>query len=101
MKNKIFAVTAVLVVIGIIIVAIKGFNVDFCYKQHSLIYIELGQDFNSNDIKAITNEVFSKQKVEIQSSGSYKDNLVINVESVTDEQKEALKQELLEELSKK
>jgi preprotein translocase subunit SecF len=96
MKNKIFAVTAVLVVIGIIIVAVAGFNVDFCYKHHNLIYIELGQDFNSNDIKAITNEVFPKQKVEIQSSGAYKDNLVINVESVSKEQKETLVNKLNE-----
>ena len=90
MKNKIFAVAAIIVVIGIIVVAIKGFNVDFCYKQHDVIYIELGKDFNVSDIKSITNEVFPKQKVEIQSSGAYKDNLVISVESVTDEQKQNL-----------
>lgn len=90
MKNKIFAIATGIVIIGIIVVAVLGFNVDYCYKQHNLIYIELGKDFNNNDIKAITNDVFAKQNVVINSSGTYKDNLVLSVESVTEDQKQNL-----------
>ena len=40
MKNKIFAIATGIVIIGIIVVAVLGFNVDYCYKQHNLVYIE-------------------------------------------------------------
>ena len=96
MKNKILAISAFIIIIGIIVVAVLGFKVDFCYKQHNLIYIELGQDFNNKDIQTITDEVFPKQNVQIQSSGAYKDNLVIGVESITDEQKQNLSTKLNE-----
>lgn len=96
MKNKIFALTACIVVIGIIVVAVLGFRVDYCYKQHNLVYIELGKDFNTNDIKAITNEVFPNQSAEIQTSGTYNDNIVINVNEITDEQKQTLSNKLNE-----
>ena len=90
MKNKIFLGLGVIILIGIIVVSIWGFNVEYSYKNNSSIFIEIGKDFNINDIKAITNEVFPKEKVEIQKTGSYSDNVVIKVNNVTDEQKELL-----------
>lgn len=91
MKNKIFLIIAgVIILIGIVVVSIWKFNVDFSYKNNSSINIEIGKEFNIKDIKAITNEVFPKQKVEIQKTGVYSDNVVIKVDSVTDEQKELL-----------
>lgn len=96
MKNKILAVAAVIILVGIIIVAVLGFKVDYCYRQHNLVYIELGQDFNTSDIKAITNEVFQKENVIIQSSGVYSDNIVLSVNQITDEQKSLLSQKINE-----
>lgn len=90
MKNKFFALAAVVVLVGIIVAVIFKFNVGYSYKGHQLISIEIGQEFNENDIKAITNEVFPKQQVEIQSSGVYKDVLILSVQEVTDEQKNNL-----------
>ena len=83
MKNKIFLGLGVIILIGIIVVSIWGFNVEYSYKNNSSIFIEIGKDFNINDIKAITNEVFPKEKVEIQKTGSYSDNVVIKVNNVT------------------
>lgn len=90
MKNKIFVISSIVILIGIIIVAILGFNVDFCYKNHNLIDVTIGQDFNISDIKAITDEVFKDKKVEIQKTGSYSDGVVIKVDEVTEEQKQLL-----------
>lgn len=90
MKNKVFVISSIVIFIGIIIVAILGFNVDFCYKNHNLIDITIGQDFNISDIKAITDEVFKNKKVEIQKTGSYSDGVVIKVDEVTEEQKQLL-----------
>lgn len=90
MKNKIFIGLAIVIVVGIIIAATLGFNIDINYKNYSLIDIEIGQDFNISDVKAITDEVFGKQVVEIQKSGTYNDNLIIKTEGITDDQKNQL-----------
>ena len=90
MKNKIFVGLGIVILIGIIIIAVFGFNVDMSFKNHNLVDITIGQDFNIDDIKAITNEVFPKQNIEIQKSGLYSDNLVIKVTEINDEQKNLL-----------
>ncbi|MBR1654253.1 MAG: hypothetical protein IJ690_04815 [Clostridia bacterium] len=87
MKNKLFIGLAVVILIGIIVIAAFGFNVDYTYKHHSLIDINIGKEFNVSDIKAITDEVFGKEKVEIHKAGTYSDKVVIKVKSVSDEQK--------------
>lgn len=90
MKNKILIGLAIVIIIGIIIITFLGFNVDICYKNYNLVDIKIGQDFNINDIKQITNEVFPKKSVEIQKAGVYSDNLVIKVNEISDEQKNTL-----------
>ena len=87
MKNKILIGLAIVILVGIIITVAVGFNVDMCYRDYNLLDIKIGQDFNINDIKTITNEVFQKQNVEIQKAGVYSDNVVIKVNNITDEQK--------------
>lgn len=87
MKNKILIGLAIVILVGIIITVAVGFNVDMCYRNYNLVDIKIGQDFNINDIKTITNEVFQKQNVEIQKAGVYSDNVVIKVNNITDEQK--------------
>ena len=90
MKNKIFLGLSIVVLVGIIIIAVFGFNVDFAYKNYHLVDIKIGQDFSISDIKAITNEVFANKKVEIQKAGVYSDNVVIKVDEISDEQKNTL-----------
>lgn len=90
MKNKIFVGLSVIILIGIIVIAVFGFNVDFSYKNYHLIDIKIGQDYNISDIKAITNEVFANQNIEIQKAGVYNDNVVIKVNEINDEQKNTL-----------
>ena len=85
MKNKILRGLAIVILVGIIITVAVGFNVDMCYRDYNLVDIKIGQDFNINDIKTITNEVFQKQNVEIQKAGVYSDNVVIKVNNITDE----------------
>lgn len=90
MKNKIFVGLAIIILIGIVIVSVLGFKVDICYKAYNIIDITIGKDFNIEDVKNITNEVFGKNKAEVQKSGLYNDNVVIKVDEFTDEQKTTL-----------
>lgn len=96
MKNKILIGLAIVILVGAILVAAVGFNVDASYKGYTLIDINIGQEFNINDIKAITDEVFGKSKVEIQKAGEFNDNVAIKVSEVTDEQKELLNNKINE-----
>ena len=90
MKNKIFVGLLLVILIGIIIISLLGFNVDFSYKNYNLVDIKIGQDFNISDIEIITNEVFPNQNIEIQKAGVYSDNVAIKVNEITDEQKNNL-----------
>lgn len=90
MKNKIFIGLSIVILIGIIVVAIFGFNVDLCYSNYNLVDITIGQEYNISDIQTITNEVFPNQKVEIQKSGVYSDNVSIKVLEISEEQKNTL-----------
>ncbi len=90
MKNKIFVVLFLIILIGLLIGIILGFNVDFDYRNHNLVSINIGQEFNIDDIKSITNDVFPNQKLQIQRAGAYSDNLVIKVNEINDEQKNTL-----------
>lgn len=97
MKNKIFlGLVAIIVVVGIIMVAIRGFNVDVSYKSYNLVDVKIGKDFNISDIKNITNEVFPNKNIEIQKAGVFSDNLVIKVDEISDEQKELLNSKINE-----
>lgn len=86
MKNKIFVGLGIVIVIGIIMIAVLGFNVDVCYKGYNLIDVEIGKDFNIADIKTITDEVFQGKKIEIQKAGTYSDAVVLKVDDVNEEQ---------------
>lgn len=90
MKNKIFVILGIVVLVGIIIIATWGFNVDMCYKNYHLVDIRIGKDFNIKDIKDITNEVFKKENVKIHKAGVYSDNVAIKVTEISDEQKDLL-----------
>lgn len=90
MKNKIVIVLAFLIVVGMIIVATVGFNVDARYKKYNLVEVKIGQEFNIKDIKAITKDVFPKANVEIQKAGSFNDYALIKVKNINDEQKNSL-----------
>ena len=92
MKNKILAGVAVIILIGIIIIAAVGFNLETNYKEYKLIDIKIGKEFNISDIETITNEVFSGKKVEIKKIGDFEDSVAIKVTDtdVSDEQKNTL-----------
>ncbi len=90
MKNKVFAILAIVIVVGIIIVCTLGYNVDISYKGYHLIDVKIGKECNISDIKSITDEVFKDQYVGIQKVGTYSDSVAIKVYSVSEEQKELL-----------
>lgn len=92
MKNKVLAGVAVIILIGIVIIAAFGFNFDVNYKEHKLIEVKIGKEFKVSDIEAITKDVFPGKKVQILTVGDFSDSLALRVadSDVTDEQKNNL-----------
>ena len=75
MKKNLSIVAIIITIIGIIVVAVKGYNVDLRYRAHQSISASIGTEFNVEDIKAITNDVFGKQEVKIEKAGIYEDEV--------------------------
>lgn len=96
MKKKLFMIAMIITIIGIIIVAIKGFNVNLEYRAHQTINIPIGSEYNIEDIKTITNDIFGNEKVQLEKAGLYNDEVMINVQNVSEEQIENLRKKFNE-----
>ena len=79
-KNKkiiIGILIAIILIAGIAITLTIGLNFDLNYQETKQIQLNLGTEFDKNDIKEITDEVFSGQKVMIQTVEVFKDAVSI------------------------
>ena len=83
MKKKICIVVALIIILGTVLTLTVGLNVSLDYSQHIMVEAGIGQEFKITDIKAITNEVLPKGKVEIQKASEYEDVLLLKVEGIT------------------
>ncbi len=87
-KNKVLIIlTALIVVLGIVITAVKGFNFDLKYQQAKKVELHINKEFAISDIKQITNEVLSKNGVIVQKVEMFEDTASIIAKDITDEQK--------------
>ena len=87
MKIKTLLAIAILIIVaGIIMVATLGFNVDLKYQDVKQIEIGLETEYNIEDIRQITNEVFENKKVEIREVEAFGTVVGIRVKEATEEQ---------------
>ena len=91
-KSKQLKIILMLLVIiaGIVMIAVKGFNFDLKYQDTQRVELYLKTEFNISDIKQITDEVFGNQKVMIQKVEVFEDSVSITTTSISDEQKSNL-----------
>lgn len=89
LKNKIIIGIAILIfVVGIIVVAVKGFNVDLEYQDTKKIEANIGKSFEKEDIENIVKEVLGKERFIIQKVEIYEDSVNITAKEITDEQRD-------------
>ena len=91
-KSKQLKIVLIVLIIlaGIVMIAVKGFNFDLKYQDTQRVELYLETEFNIADIKQITNEVFGNQKVMIQKVEVFEDSVSITTTSISDEQKNNL-----------
>ena len=94
-KKKILCIViALILIVGIAMVAIKGFNVELKYRHHQKIELSIGKTVNIDEIKKIADEVFEKSNIQIIEV--YKDAIQITAENITEEQKNTIVQKINE-----
>ena len=81
---------ALVIIAGIVMIAVKGFNFDLKYQDTQRVELYLETEFNISDIRQITDEVFGDQKVMIQKVEVFEDSVSITTTSISDEQKNNL-----------
>ena len=91
-KSKQLKIILIVLVIiaGIVMIAVKGFNFDLKYQDTQRVELYLKTEFNISDIKQIIDEVFGNQKVMIQKVEVFEDSVSITTTSISDEQKSNL-----------
>lgn len=77
-----------LVIAGIIVVALKGFNVNLMLSQHESVDFVIGKEFNISDIESICKDVFGDKKVILRKIELFDDAINVNVLSITDDEKQ-------------
>lgn len=87
-KRLFFILVALIIIIGIAIIVIKGLNFDLRYQSSQKIELYIGKDCEVSDIKNITDEVMPNTDVIIQKVESFNDTVDITASKISDEQKQ-------------
>ena len=92
MKNKkiIYIIIACIILIGAIITGFKGLNVGLKYSPNKQIEINIGKEFDKNNIKQIVKEVIGNKEIQIQKVELYEEIVSIIIRDITDEQIEQI-----------
>ena len=89
-SKKIITIIAILIIIaGVIVTAVFGFNISLQYSKHKQLDIGIGKEFDNGDIYSIAKEVVNDQVI-VQKLEIYEDAVSIGVKDITDEQLEQL-----------
>ena len=80
------AILALIILAGIVVVNILGFNKQLEFKQGQSIDVYVRKEIDEKKIKEIANEVLGKENL-VQLVEIYKDMVTIRAEQITEEQK--------------
>jgi len=91
-KNKIIiasSIIALIILVGIVVVNIWGFNKDLRFSKSQKISINVEQQVDEKQIKQIADEVLGMHNM-VQTVEIYQDVVTIRAESITEEQKNTI-----------
>lgn len=99
-KNKIiYGISIIIIIIGVILTITKGFNKSLEYGTSQKIEIYIGKEFDTNDIKSMTDEVFNGQQVSIKKVELFKDMVSISAKEISKEQRDTMIEKIKEKYS--
>ena len=86
MKNKIRILAVIIIIIGIILIAVKGLVFDLNYAENKQIQMTIDAEFELKDIEQMAKEVFNNQDFKLNIVGEDEDTISIKIRDYTDEQ---------------
>lgn len=96
-KNKAIIIISILIIIaGIIVVALKGFNFDLKYELTDQVEMYIGKEFNNEDIKQIAKEVLQTDRFTVQKVEMFEDMVMITAYNITEDQKNSMVEKIKE-----
>ncbi len=101
MKNKIIPIIfALVIVIGIVIAFVFGFNLGADNKGSKRLFIQFEESFELADVEQLAKEVFGDELLKVDYADEFKAGVQINVKDASDEQIKALEDKLKEKYEK-
>lgn len=96
MKNKKIIVLALvlLIIAGIVVVGLKGFNVNFMLKQHDSLEYTIENGYEVSDVENIVKDVLGDKPFKIKEIELFNDAVSIHAENITTEEAENLVKKL-------
>lgn len=97
-KNRIMisSIIAIIIIAGILCTYFLRLNYTLEYGAHTRIDLYIGKEYQMNDIRDITKEVFGKEKVLFREIEQFKDTVAIIVKTANEEQITKLKEKVKE-----
>ena len=89
-KLVFYIVLALIIVAGIAMTVIKGFNVELKYTANKKVDLTINQEVDVDKIQEKADEIFGKGNSIIQVTGLLKDSVRITAKEITEEQKNNL-----------
>lgn len=87
-ENKILVILITFIlVIGTIIVTSEGFKYELKYKKNQSVELNIGKEFQEEEVKEIVRDILPNQNILIQTVEIYKDCVNIVSDKITEEQK--------------
>lgn len=90
-----------LIVAGIVVVVLKGFNLPVLYQKHEAINFKIGNNIDMKKLNEICKEVFGDKEYNLKELEIFGDSATISAKSFTDEEKNSLVEKINTEFGTK
>ena len=89
-------IVALIILAGIIMICVKGYNYDLLYSKSVRMNIYLTKEFKVNEIEEIANEIVGTNKLKVQQGNTFGTVVSIVSKEITEEQQNNIIQKLNE-----
>lgn len=89
-KNIIRIIMLLIILIGVIVVAVKGFNVGLSLRPHHTFYYVFDKEYSKSDLEKVCDEVFKNKDYRIRGVEVFNDAVYIETSTITEEEENAL-----------
>ena len=93
-NKKILFVLALILLVGIIMVCVKGFKVSLDLRAHDTLKFVFNQKFQMNDITKVCDEVFKNKEYEVKTVEVFSDAVYIISPTITENEEKVLLEKL-------